>query len=88
MFSLPLRSAGSAWRAVYAPRCTSLSAAVSFLRADTGKPVSGNNKGSMLLILNPFTSHFSITGHVSRDTLMATGRKLLSDREPADERAA
>ncbi|HAB24645.1 MAG TPA: phage N-6-adenine-methyltransferase [Pantoea sp.] len=61
---------------------------LSFIRADTGKPVNGNNKGSMLLIWNPFTSDFGITGYVSRDTLMAIGRKLLSDREPADERAA
>ncbi|WP_312112033.1 phage N-6-adenine-methyltransferase [Pantoea septica] len=61
---------------------------LSFIRADTGKPVNGNNKGSMLLIWNPFASDFGITGYVSRDTLMAIGRKLLSDREPADERAA
>jgi len=61
---------------------------LSFIRADTGKPVSGNNKGSLLLIWNPFTSDFGINGYVSRDTLMAIGRKLLSDREPADERAA
>lgn len=61
---------------------------LSFIRADTGKPVNGNNKGSMLLIWNPFVSDFGITGYVSRDTLMAIGRKLLSDREPVDEHAA
>jgi len=61
---------------------------LSFIRADTGKAVNGNNKGSMLLIWNPFASDFGITGYVSRDTLMAIGRKLLSDREPADEHAA
>ena len=61
---------------------------LSFIRADTGKPVNGNNNGSMLLIWNPFASDFGITGYVSRDTLMAIGRKLLSDREPTDERAA
>ncbi|MDU5780278.1 MAG: phage N-6-adenine-methyltransferase [Pantoea sp.] len=62
---------------------------LSFIHADTGKPVNGNNKGSMLLIWNPFASGFGITGYVSRDTLMAIGRKLLlSGMEPADERAA
>ena len=48
---------------------------LSFIRADTGKPVNGNNKGSMLLIWNPFASEFGLTGYVSRDTLMALGRK-------------
>lgn len=61
---------------------------LSFIRADTGKPVNGNNKGSMLLIWNPFASDFGITGYVSRDTLMAIGRKLLSDWDSVDERAA
>ncbi|WP_313120029.1 phage N-6-adenine-methyltransferase [Pantoea septica] len=61
---------------------------LSFIRADTGMPVHGNNKGSMLLIWNPFASDFGITGYVSRDTLMAIGRKLLSERDPVDERAA
>jgi len=51
---------------------------LSFIRADTGRPVNGNNKGSMLLIWNPFTSDFGLTGYVQRDTLMAIGRRLLN----------
>lgn len=51
---------------------------LSFIRADTGKPVNGNNKGSMLLIWNPFLSDFGITGYVNRDALMAIGAKTLS----------
>lgn len=52
---------------------------LSFIRADTGKPVNGNNKGSMFLIFNPFISTSGLTGYVQRDTLMAIGRKLLTD---------
>jgi len=61
---------------------------LSFIRADTGKPVNGNNKGSILLIWNPFVSDFALTSFVSRDTLMAIGRKLLSGEKPANEQAA
>ena len=61
---------------------------LSFIRADTGKPVNGNNKGSMLLIWNPLVSDFALTSFASRDTLMAIGRKLLSGEMPADEQAA
>ena len=43
---------------------------LSFIRADTGKPVNGNNKGSMLLIFSPHKIGASQFGTVDRDTLM------------------
>ena len=49
----------------------------------TGKPVSGNNKGSMLLIWRPFpraNCHFAT---VERDELMTFGAKLLARWEAA-----
>ncbi|WP_130834291.1 phage N-6-adenine-methyltransferase [[Erwinia] mediterraneensis] len=61
---------------------------ISFIRADTGKPVNGNNKGSMLLIWNPFVSDFGLTGFVPRDTLMAIGRKLLACQRKETGQAA
>lgn len=54
---------------------------LSFIRADTGKAVNGNNKGSMLLIWNPFLSDFGLTGYVSRDALMSIGTRLLLSAE-------
>lgn len=43
---------------------------LSFIRADTGKPVNGNNKGSMLLIFSPHKIGARQFGTVDRDTLM------------------
>lgn len=44
---------------------------LSFIRADTGKAVNGNNKGSMLLIFSPHKIGARQFGTVDRDTLMA-----------------
>lgn len=44
---------------------------LSFIRADTGKPVNGNNKGSMLLIFSPYKIGARQFGVVDRDVLMA-----------------
>ena len=44
---------------------------LSFIRADTGKPVNGNNKGSMLLIFSPHKIGARQFGTVDRATLMA-----------------
>lgn len=44
---------------------------LSFIRADTGKPVNGNNKGSMLLIFSPYKIGALQFGVVDRDVLMA-----------------
>lgn len=44
---------------------------LSFIRADTGKPVNGNNKGSMLLIFRSGEVGAARITTVERDTLMA-----------------
>jgi len=44
---------------------------LSFIRADTGKPVNGNNKGSMLLVFNPNEIGGRKFSTVDRDVLMA-----------------
>lgn len=56
---------------------------LSFIRADTGKPVNGNNKGSILLIWNPFTADFGLTGFVERDRLIAIGKKIMAAKPKA-----
>jgi phage N-6-adenine-methyltransferase len=56
---------------------------LSFIRADTGKPVNGNNKGSMLIIWNPYRPAAGHTGYVDRDTLMNTGRSIIGERGEA-----
>lgn len=56
---------------------------LSFVRADTGKPVNGNNKGSMLIIWNPYRPAAGHTGYVDRDALMNTGRSLIGERGEA-----
>lgn len=43
---------------------------LSFIRADTGKPVNGNNKPSMLLIFSPHKIGVRQFGTVDRDALM------------------
>lgn len=56
---------------------------LAFINPVTGKPVSGNNKGSMLIIWRPYprtNCHFAT---VDRDELMAFGAKLLARREAA-----
>ena len=52
-------------------------------RPVTGKPVSGNNKGSMLIIWRPYPRTHCHFATVDRDELMAFGAKLLARREAA-----
>lgn len=56
---------------------------LAFINPATGKPVSGNNKGSMLIIWHPYPRthcHFST---VERDALMNFGARLIAKREAA-----
>ncbi len=56
---------------------------LAFINPVTGKPVSGNNKGSMLIIWRPYTRTHCHFAAVDRDELMAFGAKLLARREAA-----
>lgn len=56
---------------------------LAFINPVTGKPLSGNNKGSMLIIWHPYPRthcHFST---VERDALMNFGARLIAKREAA-----
>lgn len=53
---------------------------LSFVRADTGKPVNGNNKGSMLIIWNPHMLSRCSVSFVERDFLMKYGRVLIGSK--------
>lgn len=56
---------------------------LAFINPVTGKQVSGNNKGSMLIIWHPYPRthcHFST---VERDALMNFGARLIAKREAA-----
>ncbi|ELN2736581.1 phage N-6-adenine-methyltransferase [Pluralibacter gergoviae] len=56
---------------------------LSFVNPVSGKAVSGNNKGSMLLIWHPYPrTHCQFTT-VERDKLLAFGERLLARREAA-----
>ena len=52
---------------------------ISFLDPETGKPATGNNKGSMFLIWHPFGRMAPVVSHVYRDELLAKGREILAD---------
>lgn len=56
---------------------------LAFINAATGKPVSGNNKGSILITWNPHNPGAGHTSYVERDTLMQIGRVFLKKREQA-----
>ncbi len=56
---------------------------LAFINPVTGKPVSGNNKGSMLIIWRPYPRTHCHFATVGRDELMAFGAKLLARREAA-----
>ncbi|WP_336658071.1 phage N-6-adenine-methyltransferase [Leclercia adecarboxylata] len=56
---------------------------LAFINPVTGKPVSGNNKGSMLIIWRPFPRTHCHFATVERDELMTFGAKLLARREAA-----
>ncbi|WP_334369481.1 phage N-6-adenine-methyltransferase [Enterobacter hormaechei] len=56
---------------------------LAFINPVTGKTVSGNNKGSLLIIWKPYPrTHCEFTT-VDRDTLMAYGNSRLARREAA-----
>lgn len=54
---------------------------LAFINPVTGKPVSGNNKGSMLIIWRPYPRTHCHFATVDRDELMAFRAKLLARRE-------
>jgi len=54
---------------------------LAFINPVTGKPVSGNSKGSMLIIWRPYPRTHCHFATVDRDELMAFGAKLLARRE-------
>lgn len=56
---------------------------LAFINPVTGKPVSGNNKGSMLIIWRPYPRTHCHFATVDRDELMAFGAKLLARPEAA-----
>lgn len=56
---------------------------LAFINPLTGKPVSGNNKGSILIIWRPYPRTHCHFATVDRDELMAFGAKLLARREVA-----
>lgn len=56
---------------------------LAFINPVTGKPVSGNNKGSMLIIWHPYPRTHCHFATVDRDELMTFGAKLLARREAA-----
>lgn len=56
---------------------------LAFINPVTGKPISGNNKGSMLIIWRPYPRTHCHFATVDRDELMAFGEKLLARREAA-----
>lgn len=56
---------------------------LAFINPVSGKPVSGNNKGSMLIIWHPYPrTHCQFTT-VERDALLSFGSRLIAKREAA-----
>ncbi|MDF7681890.1 phage N-6-adenine-methyltransferase [Enterobacteriaceae bacterium ESL0689] len=51
---------------------------LSFINPETGKPVNGNNKGSLLVIWHPYPRTHCRFTTVERDELMNFGAKILS----------
>lgn len=54
---------------------------LAFINPVTGKPVSGNNKGSMLIIWHPYPRTHCCFSTVERDSLMNFGARLIAKRE-------
>lgn len=52
---------------------------ISFINAETKKPVSGNNKGSMFLIWRPYITPRRIINTVNRNYLLNIGSKILNE---------
>ncbi|MDM3576281.1 DNA N-6-adenine-methyltransferase [Proteus mirabilis] len=49
------------------------------MNAETKKPVSGNNKGSMFLIWRPYVTPRRIINTVNRNYLLNIGNKILNE---------
>lgn len=56
---------------------------LAFINPVTGKPVSGNNKGSMLIIWHPYPRTHCRFSTVERDALMNFGARLIAKQEAA-----
>lgn len=56
---------------------------LAFINPVTSKPVSGNNKGSMLIIWHPYPRTHCRFSMVERDALMNFGARLIAKREAA-----
>lgn len=56
---------------------------LAFINGATGKPISGNPKGSIFIIWNPHYPTAGHTGYVDRDALMNMGRQYLVQQEVA-----
>lgn len=56
---------------------------LAFINPVTSKPVSGNNKGSMLIIWHPYPHTHCRFSTVERDALMNFGARLIAKREAA-----
>ncbi len=56
---------------------------LAFINPLSGKPVSGNNKGSMLIIWRPFPRTHCHFATVDRDELMQFGARVIARREAA-----
>ena len=56
---------------------------IAFLHPETGKPVSGNNRGSMFLVWHPYGRPGAITRYVDRADLLAGGESMLPLTEAA-----
>ncbi|MBV6817537.1 phage N-6-adenine-methyltransferase [Rahnella sp. PD12R] len=50
---------------------------LAFLSAETGKPVSGNNKGQMLIIWHPWPRTHCEMKTIDRDALLSFGARLM-----------
>ena len=57
---------------------------LAFINPVTGKPVSGNNKGSMLIIWRPYPRTHCLFTTVERDHLMVFGKNYWLDGRPLD----
>ncbi|HCI6988421.1 TPA: phage N-6-adenine-methyltransferase [Klebsiella quasipneumoniae subsp. quasipneumoniae] len=56
---------------------------LAFINPVTGKPVNGNNKGSMLIIWHPYPRTHCRFSTVERDALMNFGARLIAKQEAA-----
>lgn len=56
---------------------------IGFINPETGKPVSGNPKGSVLIIWHPYPRTHCEFNTIDRDVLMHFGNKRLARREAA-----